>query len=176
MVSSASATTASSATDTENRNWHAAANCWACQPVNPPALEATQDYRDRYEELTGNSLRECPACHQGRMVIVAILPPGLHCQHGNHRYLMRFPRISHIDRAAAIKLAGPSHGTSVAIRLMRAISRLRNCRDPIPRRAPLGCHGEHCAATFRSRSSLSDTNANSGGQSKHIESGVSAAV
>lgn len=45
----------------------------------PPALEATQDYRDRYEELTGNSLWECPACHQGRMVIVAILPPGLHC-------------------------------------------------------------------------------------------------
>ena len=46
----------------------------------PPALEATQDYRDRYEELTGNSLRECPACHHGRMVIVAILPPDLHCQ------------------------------------------------------------------------------------------------
>lgn len=46
----------------------------------PPALEATQDYRDRYEELTGNSLRECPACHHGCMVTVAILPPGLHCQ------------------------------------------------------------------------------------------------
>jgi hypothetical protein len=46
----------------------------------PPALEATRDYRDRYEELTGNSLRECPACHHGCMVTVAILPPGLHCQ------------------------------------------------------------------------------------------------
>ena len=33
MVSSASATTASSATDIEKRNWHAAGNCWACQPA-----------------------------------------------------------------------------------------------------------------------------------------------
>jgi len=49
----------------------------ACEPA---ALEATQDYRDRYEELTGTSLRECPACHLGRMVIVATLPPGFHRQ------------------------------------------------------------------------------------------------
>jgi Putative transposase/Transposase zinc-binding domain len=41
----------------------------------PPVLEAGKDYRDRYEELTGSSLRECPVCHQGRMVAVAILPP-----------------------------------------------------------------------------------------------------
>jgi hypothetical protein len=32
----------------------------------PPALEA-KDYRERYEELIGPSLRECPVCHQGRM-------------------------------------------------------------------------------------------------------------
>ena len=37
--------------------------------------EESQDYRDRYEELTGCSLRECPVCHQGRMVTIAILPP-----------------------------------------------------------------------------------------------------
>jgi hypothetical protein len=49
----------------------------ACEPA---ALEATTDYRDRYEELTGTSLRECPACHLGRMVIVATLPPSFHCQ------------------------------------------------------------------------------------------------
>ncbi len=50
-------------------------------PASEPAtLEATKDYRDRYEELTGTSLRECPACHHGRMVIVATLPPGLHRQ------------------------------------------------------------------------------------------------
>ena len=39
-----------------------------------PAPPAEQDYRDRYEELTGRSLRECPQCQRGRMVLVAILP------------------------------------------------------------------------------------------------------
>jgi hypothetical protein len=40
-----------------------------------PTPDDTEDYRDRYEELTGASLKECPVCHQGRMVTVAILPP-----------------------------------------------------------------------------------------------------
>ena len=44
------------------------------------AAEATadapppKDYRDRYEELTGRTLRECPQCHRGRMVVVEMLP------------------------------------------------------------------------------------------------------
>ena len=46
----------------------------------PSALEATKDYRERYEELTGRSLRECPVCHQGRMLIIEILPRSLHRQ------------------------------------------------------------------------------------------------
>ena len=33
-----------------------------------------QDYRDRYEDLTGCSLRQCPQCQRGRMVLIAILP------------------------------------------------------------------------------------------------------
>ena len=33
------------------------------------------DFRDLYEKLTGRSLRECPVCHQGTMVRVALLPP-----------------------------------------------------------------------------------------------------
>ena len=33
-----------------------------------------KDYRDRYEELTGNSLHQCPQCQQGRMLVAAILP------------------------------------------------------------------------------------------------------
>ncbi len=37
---------------------------------------ATTDYRDRYEQLTGRSLRECPACHQGQMVIVGVFEAG----------------------------------------------------------------------------------------------------
>jgi len=43
-----------------------------------PAAVATPqdklDYRDQYEKLTGQSLRDCPVCHQGRMVVIAVLP------------------------------------------------------------------------------------------------------
>jgi len=31
------------------------------------------DYRDLYQQLTGKSLRECPVCHQGQMVVIAVL-------------------------------------------------------------------------------------------------------
>jgi hypothetical protein len=41
-------------------------------PTSPSAAE--KDYRDRYEELTGNSLHQCPQCQQGRMLVVEILP------------------------------------------------------------------------------------------------------
>ena len=33
-----------------------------------------EDYRDRYERLTGRSLRECPVCHRGHMIPVTNLP------------------------------------------------------------------------------------------------------
>jgi Putative transposase len=36
---------------------------------------ADKDYRDTYEELTGLSLRQCPACHLGRMVMLRSLQP-----------------------------------------------------------------------------------------------------
>jgi hypothetical protein len=42
-----------------------------------PAQQSTalpKDYRDRYEELTGRSLHQCPHCRQGRMRIVEVLP------------------------------------------------------------------------------------------------------
>ena len=42
--------------------------------AKPPVSDAGTDYRDRYEELTGNSLRICPRCRQGHMVVVQILP------------------------------------------------------------------------------------------------------
>jgi hypothetical protein len=33
--------------------------------------QSESDYRDRYEELTGlSSLRQCPTCHQGHMIII----------------------------------------------------------------------------------------------------------
>ena len=32
-------------------------------------------YRDHYEEITGSSLIECPACHRGRMIVINVLSP-----------------------------------------------------------------------------------------------------
>jgi hypothetical protein len=32
------------------------------------------DYRDLYEKLTGKSLRDCPICHRGQMVVIVVLP------------------------------------------------------------------------------------------------------
>jgi Putative transposase len=43
--------------------------------VPVPAKEAAPDYRERYEALSGVSLRRCPVCHQGCMQLIAILPP-----------------------------------------------------------------------------------------------------
>jgi len=40
----------------------------------PPALDGAKDYRELYEELIGPSLRKCPVCHQGRMLVIEILP------------------------------------------------------------------------------------------------------
>jgi Putative transposase len=43
--------------------------------VPVPAKEAAPDYRERYEALTGVSLRRCPVCHQGCMQVIELLPP-----------------------------------------------------------------------------------------------------
>jgi Putative transposase len=44
-------------------------------PTPEPAdSEAGKDYSERYEELTGFSLWQCPVCHQGRMHVIQILP------------------------------------------------------------------------------------------------------
>jgi Putative transposase/Transposase zinc-binding domain len=42
------------------------------EQADPPKPE--KEYHERYEELTGRSLRQCPHCRQGQMVKVAILP------------------------------------------------------------------------------------------------------
>jgi len=41
-------------------------------PVEAPPLG---NYQDQHERLTGSSLRECPLCHRGRMLMVEILSP-----------------------------------------------------------------------------------------------------
>jgi Putative transposase len=43
--------------------------------VQPEAPGSPEDYRDRYERLTGSSLRECPKCGHGRMVLVETVEP-----------------------------------------------------------------------------------------------------
>ncbi len=44
-------------------------------PVATPS-EVPLDYRDRYERLTGVSLRECPHCHHGQMFQIEAFAPG----------------------------------------------------------------------------------------------------
>jgi hypothetical protein len=44
--------------------------------VTPAESTPPKDYCDRYEDLTGRSLRECPRCHHGRMRVVELLAPG----------------------------------------------------------------------------------------------------
>ena len=39
----------------------------------PSACDAAADYRHRYEEITGTSLTECPACHHGRMLVIEVI-------------------------------------------------------------------------------------------------------
>ena len=43
--------------------------------ADPPATPPP-DYRDRFEALTGRSLRTCPACARGTMETVETIPPG----------------------------------------------------------------------------------------------------
>jgi hypothetical protein len=44
-------------------------------PSGQAPVEATpKPYQERYEALTGISLRQCPVCHQGRMRVIEILP------------------------------------------------------------------------------------------------------
>ena len=42
--------------------------------ISTDAIEQPQDYRDRYEQLTGVSLRRCPVCHHGIMVEIEEIP------------------------------------------------------------------------------------------------------
>jgi hypothetical protein len=44
-------------------------------PVETRASEPALDYLDRYEELTGDSLRQCPVCRHGHMRVIEILSP-----------------------------------------------------------------------------------------------------
>jgi len=45
-----------------------------------PAADPPADYRDRFEALTGQSLRECPHCHTGIMVVIDCIAAPKICQ------------------------------------------------------------------------------------------------
>jgi hypothetical protein len=45
-----------------------------------PAADPPADYRDRFEALTGQSLRECPHCHTGIMVVIDCIARPTVCQ------------------------------------------------------------------------------------------------
>jgi hypothetical protein len=51
------------------------AQCRQLLQMLPPAQsdEGKKNYCDQYEELTGVSLKTCPVCHRGRMVVIEIL-------------------------------------------------------------------------------------------------------
>jgi hypothetical protein len=76
-------------------NRHRAARLATCRRLLggvAPAQETssvTEDYRDRYQRLTGRSLRDCPACGKGHMVCIETFLPGAlprappHIHHGH---------------------------------------------------------------------------------------------
>ena len=48
------------------------ARCRQLLGMAPPQSTIPKNYRERYEELTGSSLRQCPVCHHGCMVTIEI--------------------------------------------------------------------------------------------------------
>jgi hypothetical protein len=68
------------------------ATCRRLLGVVPPAdaiPDPMEDYRDRYQRLTGRSLRDCPVCGNGHMVCIETFLPGAlprappHIHHGH---------------------------------------------------------------------------------------------
>jgi hypothetical protein len=49
-------------------------------PVGLSGIDPPADYRDRYEILTGRSLRDCPHCHTGTMVVIDCIARPIVCQ------------------------------------------------------------------------------------------------
>jgi hypothetical protein len=47
-------------------------------PPPDPRCHPKKDYRDRYEELTGQSLKTCPVCKNGQMIVTEVLEASTH--------------------------------------------------------------------------------------------------
>ena len=88
----------------------------------PPVLATAKDYRERYEELTGSSLWQCPVCRQGRMLRDHKFRPAKSTQASVEGYLVmkRVVMRSRANRSGA-SLAGPSDRSGVATRFITNI-------------------------------------------------------
>jgi hypothetical protein len=51
----------------------------AMQPAVPTVADPLTDYRDRHQALTGVSLRMCPHCHLGTMLVVGVIARPIVC-------------------------------------------------------------------------------------------------
>jgi hypothetical protein len=43
-------------------------------PLHQSGCHINKDYQQRYQELTGRSLTQCPVCQQGQMLVIDVLP------------------------------------------------------------------------------------------------------
>ena len=60
-------------------NRHRANKLAQCRQVlhapTPARVDEPTDYRERYQQLTGVSLRDCPKCRRGQMICIETIPP-----------------------------------------------------------------------------------------------------
>ena len=110
-----------------------------------PAADPPADYRDRFEALTGQSLRECPHCHTGIMVVIDCIARAQNLPAGSG-YIMTPDRRSNrvkpnrppdrgADACAATATDVAERGPSGQIPAV-TIARRLVWRPPMPARCP----------------------------------------
>ena len=94
------------------------------------------DYSERYAELTGCSLRQCPECHRGRLVLVAFPPKcACHCPPSIRHDPVLAIRTLRLFRwfiaRAKHNCRAPGHGNQSAPRATGGIAVAGHC-SPLP--------------------------------------------
>lgn len=88
------------------------------EPDHAQVLPEAEDYRDQHEDLTGISLRQCPHCQRGRMVLVAMLPRSCDDCPNDRGLIMNTPLVLQIRLARVLALPVQR----------RRVARLPRCR------------------------------------------------